>query len=78
MKIVIHHDNKKKETFKDVTDYYLAVRRLEPMMDKKMKQAILPETRSFSYGNNVRELVKEVSQSLVELQEFLKNQNGSS
>ena len=76
-KITIEHEGKKKEVFQDCSDLYIAVRQLKPMMNKKMKQAVMPETRSFSYGDNVRELVKELAQSLVELQEFLKKSNDS-
>jgi transcriptional regulator with AAA-type ATPase domain len=36
-------------------------------------------TKSYSWGGNVRELIKEVQQSLIELQDFLRGQrNGGS
>jgi hypothetical protein len=73
MKLEITKDDGKKEVFQNITDLYIAVRQLQPMMNKKQEQAILPETRSFSYGDNVRELTKEITQSLVELQDYLRS-----
>lgn len=72
MKITIDLDDGKKQVFQNVTDAYLAVRQLEPMQNKKGKSALLPETRSFSWGANLRELVKEIRQSIVELDDVLK------
>lgn len=72
MKITIEHDDGKKETFQSVTDAYLAIRQLQPMQEKKKDIALLPETRSYSWGVNLRELVKEVRQSLEELNEILR------
>ena len=78
MKIVVELDDEKKEVYQFVTDAYLAVRQLEPMGNKKGKVAVLPETKSYSWGPNIRELTKEVAQSLVELQELLRGlKNGS-
>jgi len=78
MKITILMDNGTEQIFNDVTDYYFAVRQLNPLMSEDKKIAILPETRSYSHGPNIRELIKELSQSLIELQDFLRGQNGNS
>lgn len=76
MKIVVELDSGKTETYNNVTDAYVCVRQLEPVYtdkDQKIisKMAFLPETRSYSWGANARELVKEIRQSLEELQNFL-------
>jgi hypothetical protein len=71
MKITIELDDAETLVFQNITDYYIAVRQLEPYSDSKGLYS-LPETKSFSRGGNVRELVKELSQSLIELQDFLK------
>lgn len=77
MKLTIEKDDGTEEVHQNVTDYYLAVRKLEPMMDSSNELALLPETRSFSYGSNLREVAKEVAQSLVEIQDFLReSRNG--
>ena len=73
MKITFEDDDKKVTVFQNIIDAYLCVRQLEPMKGKKGKMANLPETKSYSWGVNVRELVKEVNQSLVELQEYLRS-----
>lgn len=74
MKITIEKDDKSKEVFDNVTDAYIAVRQLKPMISEDNKNtAFLPETRSYSWGDNVRELVKEIQQSIIELQDILKN-----
>lgn len=70
MKIIIEHDKKKKEVFDKITDAYICIRQLKPMTDKK-KIAMLPETKSYSWGVNVRELLKELRQSEVEIQNML-------
>ena len=72
MKITLEDDDKKVTVYQNITDVYFCIRQLEPMK-KGAKIAMLPETRSFSFGSNVRELVKELGQSLVELQEYLRS-----
>jgi hypothetical protein len=71
MKITIELDDAETLVFQNITDYYIAVRQLEPYSDST-DVSYLPETKSYSRGGNVRELVKELSQSLIELQDFLK------
>ena len=75
MKIIVYHDDGKEEVYQEVTDAYLAVRQHQPMASKEGQIALLPETRSYSWGNNLRELVKELYQSQTELQEIIKNAN---
>ncbi len=72
MKLEITKDDGTSEVYESVTDYYLSVRQLQPMAKADGEIAFLPETRSYSAGPNVRELVKELQQSIVELQEFLR------
>jgi hypothetical protein len=71
MKITVEHDDGKVEVFQEVTDAYVAVRQYTPTMNKQNDIALLPETKSYSWGSNVRELLKELRQSVVELQEFI-------
>jgi hypothetical protein len=78
MKITIQHEdgeggNGKIEVHQNVTDYYLAVRKMEAQSDGK-NISLLPETRSFSFGSHLREIAKEVAQSLLEINDFLRTQ----
>jgi hypothetical protein len=68
---IIVKDGEYEATYRDVTDMYLAVRQAQPY---KHEDAVGFEiqTRSYSRGGNVREIVKEIQQSLVELQEHLR------
>lgn len=74
MKITIEHEDGKVEVFQDVLDLYLAVRHIVPFM-KSTDETALPiqtiVTRSYSWGVNMRELLKELRQSTVELEKFL-------
>ena len=73
MKIVIT-DGDKKTIYNDVTDYYLAVRQIVPLQKTENKQmGFEMVTKSYSHGNAVRDLIKELSQSLVELQDFFRS-----
>lgn len=73
MKLVFTDDSGKETVYQNVTDLYIAVRQEVPMTrDGKMGFAL--QTTSHSWGAHVRELVKEVQQSLVELQDFLRSQ----
>lgn len=79
MIVTIKHDDGKTESFRDVTDCYIAVRQLKPMQDKNATLAVLPEARSWSWGANLRELLKELRQSVVEIEDVLKGlQRGGS
>lgn len=81
MKITIEKDNGTKEVFQNVTDLYLAVRQKEPVFAYKDMNQVdsIVQVRSYSWGENLRELVKELQQSLVELQDFLREKrNGGS
>lgn len=75
MKITIE-DKDYKVVYEDVTDVYYAIRQLKPLAGKDEKIGLLPETRSYSRtGGNIRELIKEMSQSITEMQEKLRNGN---
>jgi len=79
MKVTIEKDDGEIEVFQNVTDLYIALRQLKPIKEKNSEPALLPETRSYSWGSNLRELVKEITQSVIELQNFLRGStNGSS
>ena len=82
MKLTIELDNGKTEIFQDVTDIYLAIRTHKSMGDRNSILHRVPEVRSYSWGSNLRELTKEVQQSLIELQDKLRElrekKNGSS
>jgi cob(I)alamin adenosyltransferase len=74
MKLTIEHDNGKTEVFQDVTDIYLACRTLKSIGTDSTLLSGIPEIRSYSWGNLLRELTKEVQQSLIELQDELRKQ----
>ncbi len=76
MKITIEHDNGKTEVFQHVTDAYLACRTLKSIGHGDALLRGIPEVRSFSWGGNLRELTKEVQQSLIELQDKLRELRG--
>jgi hypothetical protein len=72
MKITVEKDDGTVQTFDEVTDAYLSLRQAHPMMgDKGM--AVELQTRSYSWGSNLREIAKELAQSLVEIQSILRN-----
>ena len=73
MKLIFIDDSGKETVFQNVTDLYIAVRNQIPMVSKVGSTAMLPETRSYSWGSNLRELTKEVQQSLVELQDAMRS-----
>jgi hypothetical protein len=80
MKLLITHDDGKQEAFDRITDLYIAVRQEDYMAEAGTRKLHpYPKLTSHSWGPNVRELVKELQQSLVELQDFLRGQrNGGS
>lgn len=71
MKVTIEHDDGKTEEFRNVSDAFLAVRQYEPMARRNGDTALLPETRSYSWGPNVRETLKEIRQAAIELQRMI-------
>lgn len=71
MKIIVEHAEGKKEVFQYVSDAYLCVRREVPVSDGEDLSGRM-ETRSWSWGSDIRELVKELRQSLVELEDILR------
>ena len=72
MKITIEKNDGEIEVHQDITDLYIATRQLVPGIgrDQRLIEMCIPH--SYSWGPNVRELVKEITQSLIELQEYLK------
>lgn len=75
MKITLEHDDGKVEVFQNVCDLYVALRQeIIKANPEEMRPALAYETRSFSAGSNPRELIKEVRQSLDELQDYLREQ----
>jgi DNA polymerase II small subunit/DNA polymerase delta subunit B len=77
VRITVHHDDGAIETFEDVTEAYLAVRQQTPVATRAGELAVVPDTRSYSWGGNLRELVKEITQSLDELQDILREQRNA-
>jgi len=74
MRLTIEKDDGTTEVFQNILDLYVVVRREEKALFEADKLGLYIKTTSHSYGSNVRELVKEVSQSLVELQDYLREQ----
>lgn len=73
MKITIEKDDDTTEVFQNISDLYIAFRQRDIKYEKESKRLLENATvRSFSWGTNVRELIKELQQSLVELQDFLR------
>lgn len=71
MKITLEKDDGELVVFNDITDLYLAVRQ-EVAISNHARMGFSLSTSSYSWGSNPREIVKEVQQSLVELQDFLR------
>lgn len=71
MIITITKDDGTEQTFADVVTAYVAVQQVAPYMDNQNVPMQTLETRSYSYGNNIREVAKELAQSLHEIQVIL-------
>lgn len=71
MKITIE-DGEDKQVFDGVLDYYIAVRQLAPLMTKKGEMAQEIQTKSYSKGSSVRDILKELRQSIVELEDHIR------
>ncbi len=79
MIITIEHDDGTTEIFKEVTDFYIAYRALKSVASTDGLLYPIPEVRSFSWGGRLREITKEITQSLIELQDKLREfRNGGS
>jgi len=74
MKLTIEYDNGKTEVFQDLTDIYVAYRALKSVGNGDTLLRGVPEIRSFSWGSFLRDITKEVQQSLIELQDELRKQ----
>jgi hypothetical protein len=70
MKITIQ-DGEKEQVFDDVLDYYIAVRQVAPLMTKESNLAREIQTKSYSKGSALRDILKELRQSVVELEVHL-------
>jgi hypothetical protein len=76
MRVIIEKDDGTQEVFQRACDVYIAVRQEEHKLFESDKLGLFIKTTSHSYGSNIRELVKELQQSLVELQDYLRKNNG--
>lgn len=75
MKITIERDDDTTEVFQDISDLYIAFRQQRRVSTEQFPVlTTITEVKSFSWGANIRELVKELQQSLTELQDFLREQ----
>lgn len=80
MKLTLEKDDGTTEVFQEITDLYVIVRQAEPVYYAAAgpPQSLIT-IKSFSWGSNIRELVKELQQSLLELQDLLRSiRNGGS
>lgn len=71
---VMKNDDGTDVIFDRVTDAYIAVRSLQDIATKKKVLGVEVKVKSHSFGNNIRDLVKEIHQSEIELQDLLTNQ----
>jgi hypothetical protein len=77
MKITVEGLPTGTEVFDEVSDAYLCVRQLQPMGSTEKGLSFLHGVHSHSWGGNVREMVKELRQSTLELEDWLKQRRGS-
>lgn len=71
MKITVERDSGEVETFQHVSDCYLAVKQIIPVMSNNGDAGTISNCKSYSWGANLRELAKELAQSLIEIQDTL-------
>jgi hypothetical protein len=73
MRVIIEgvDGGKQAQVFEDVSDVWVAVRQRMPAGAADGTIVYALETRSYSFGPNIRELVKEGRQALVELEDLL-------
>jgi len=72
VKITVEQDDGKVAVYQNVTDALVVYRSCTPVKPREGAVAFMPETHSASWGNNLRELVKETSQALDELRVILR------
>jgi len=77
MKITVSREDGSEEVYNDVSDYYLAVRQLHPLGVGDYLAGEY-QTRSYSRGVNLRDIAKEIAQSLIELQAIMKEHSHAS
>lgn len=78
MKITVELDDGRVLVYDKVSDAYLSVHQCMLMADDQGRVFEQPVIRSNSWGSNLRELVKEVSQSVIELQDLLREHRNAS
>lgn len=71
MKLTLEHDDGKVEIFQQVSDAFVSVRQRRPSSAGDGVVTYLVETRSFSWGSDLRELAKELRQALIEIDDVL-------
>jgi len=71
MKLTVTLDDGHTEVFQYVTDLYIAVRQDTPQTDGHSAWFTV-DFHSYSWGSRLRDLVKEVQQSLIEMQDTLR------
>lgn len=73
MKLTVELDDGTTEVYQNLTDLYVSYRYTDLVAEKGADHLVRVQfSRSRSWGGNLRELVKEVAQSLVELQDHLR------
>jgi len=80
MKLIVEKDNGEREVFQNITDLYIAARYPKPLAHEEfgLHANIVTTSHSWASGN-FRDVVKEVRQSLVELEDhFREKRNGGS
>lgn len=72
MRLIIEKDDGRKVVIEKVTDLYISVMKTVDLVDRKKVLGFQVKSETISiFGGNQRELVKEVSQSLIDLQNYL-------
>ena len=71
MKIIVELDDGNIITYQNVNDAYLCINQAEPF-GAKDSLIFMQNTRSYSWGADLRSLAKEIYQSLMEIQDTLR------
>jgi hypothetical protein len=74
MKLTLTLNDGRTEVFQNVLDAYVVLRQEELKYSEADRVVFSTKIGSHSWGEDIRELVKEVQQSLVELQDFMREQ----
>jgi hypothetical protein len=73
VKITVEHDNGKVEVFQDIADAFLAANQVRHV-EADGEIVLMQDMRSWSWGN-VRVLLKELRQAVVELEDILRERS---